>query len=310
MSAAGRGRARLTTTSAAERDPAWSPGGTRIAYAARVGARLRIFVVKPDGTGKVRLTEPAEGSGDRSPVWSPDGTRIAFVSDRDGGFPEIYTMNADGTGLNRLTANVFIDGNPSWSPDGTRILVERCCPDGTSDIVSIDVATHAETNLTNTPASMEFDPVWSPDGTMIAFVAFPVGGDNIDIWAMNADGTNVIRLTNDPAPDLSPDWQPLPICTISGSDGPDAALLGTDGNDVICALAGDDAVLAGLGQDLALGGRGNDRLEGQGGSDVLIGEAGDDTLMGGPDYDVLDGDQGTDTCNRGGQGAFRRLCEL
>jgi Tol biopolymer transport system component len=310
MTAAGRGRVRITATPGPEREPSWSPDGTRIAFVARAAGAFRIFVAKPDGTGKVRLTTQSEGSADRSPAWSPDGTRVAFVSDRDGGFPEVYTMNADGTGQNRLTANVFVDGNPSWSPDGTRILVERCCPDGTSEIVAIDVATHAETNLTNTASSMEFDPVWSPDGTRIAFVAFPVGGDNIDVWTMNADGTNLLRLTNDPAADLSPDWQPLPICTISGTAAADVALGGTDGNDVICALAGDDVVQAGLGSDLVFGGRGNDLLEGQEGSDMLLGEAGDDTLMGGPDYDHLDGDQGIDTCNRGGQGAFRRLCEL
>jgi Ca2+-binding RTX toxin-like protein len=157
---------------------------------------------------------------------------------------------------------------------------------------------------------MDFDPVWSPDGTRIAFVAFPVGGDNVDVWVMNADGTNVLRLTNDPGVDLSPDWQPLPACTITGTETTDAGLLGTDGNDVICALGGDDTVTSGAGHDLVVGGKGNDLLEGQGGSDTLLGEAGDDTLLGGPDYDFLDGDRGVDTCNRGAQGAFRRLCEL
>jgi Ca2+-binding RTX toxin-like protein len=241
-------------------------------------------------------------------VWSPDGTRIAFVSDRDGGFPEIYTMNADGSGVNRLTANVFVDGNPSWSPDGTRVLVERCCKAGSSDIYAIDVATHAEVNLTNTPTAMEFDPVWSPQGTEIAYVAFQTGEGNIDIWKMNADGSGQIRLTNEPAADLAPDWQPDPTCTIRGTGEPDA-LVGTDGNDVICALAGDDVVNAGLGNDLVFGGQGNDTINGDDGSDLLIGEAGNDTLDGGSGFDALDGEQGIDTCIPGPDGAFVRLCE-
>lgn len=312
MTAGGRDRTRLTDTNVAERDPAWSPEGTRIAYAARTSPSgpFRIFVARADGSGRTQVTAQAAGLADRSPVWSPDGTRIAFVSDRDGGFPEIYVMNADGTGVKRLTANVFVDGNPSWSPDGTRIVVERCCPKGSSEIYAIDVATHAETNLTNSASSMDFDPSWSPDGTRIAFVSFQVGDDNIDVWTMNADGSAPLRLTTDPGADLSPDWQPLPVCTINGTAGSDVGLLGTDLNDVICARGGDDSVAAGAGSDLVYGGQGNDALDGQEGSDTLFGEAGDDTLGGGADYDYLDGAGGTDTCNKGGQGAFERLCEL
>ena len=120
-------------------------------------------------------------------MWSPDGSRIAFVSNRAGGFPELYLMFADGTGVVRLTTNSLIDANPSWSPDGTKLVFERCCENGTSDLFTIDVATRAEVNVTAT-AGQEFDPTWSPDGTRIAFVAFEVGQGNIDIWVMNADG--------------------------------------------------------------------------------------------------------------------------
>jgi Tol biopolymer transport system component len=311
MGPSGAARTRVTRTSVVERDPAWSPDGTRIAYAARtsVGGPFRIFVTQPDGTGTTQLTTQPAGDADRSPAWSPDGTRIAFVSDRDGGFPEIYTMNADGSGVNRLTANVFVDGNPSWSPDGTRILIERCCAEGSSDIAAIDVATHADTNLTNSPTFMDFDPVWSPDGAGIAYVSFLVGEGNPDIWAMNADGTSPVRLTTDPAADLSPDWQPDPTCTIRGTSGPDPALLGTEGNDVICALAGDDVVQAGLGSDLVLAGPGNDTVAGEDGADSLIGGADNDALDGGAGFDVLDGEQGIDTCLPGPDGAFTRLCE-
>jgi Tol biopolymer transport system component len=310
MTAAGTGRDRLTSTKVAERDPAWSPTGVRIAYSARVSPEgpYRIFVVRADGSGRTRLTEQAAGSADRAPVWSPDGTRIAFVSDRAGGFPELYVMNADGTAVSRVTNNTQIDGNPSWSPDGTRLVFERCCQNGTSDIFSIDLATRTETNLTASTTHQDFDPVSSPDGTRIAYVSFEVGQGNLDIWVMNADGSAQTRLTQEAGPDLSPDWQPLPICTISGTGAADQ-LLGTDGNDVICPLEGADQVDAGAGADLVDGGRGNDVLQGQGGEDVLLGGGGGDTLGGGADYDVLDGGVGTDTCLPGGQGAARRACE-
>jgi len=312
MTSEGKGRARITSTLVPERDPSWSPDGTRIVYAARTRVRgpFRIFVAKADGGARAQLTTQPAGSVDRSPVWSPDGTKIAFMSDRDGGFPEIYVMNADGTGEHALTANSVIDANPSWSPDGTRLAVERCCAKGTSDIFTIDVLTGIETNLTSSASFMDFDPSWSPDGTTIAFVSFQIDEGNIDIWSIHPDGTFLTRLTEDPAPDLSPDWQPLPICTIEGTGVSDPDLRGTDANDVICAHGGDDVVRAGIGHDLVFGGRGNDSIEGQFGIDVIHGDQGDDLLGGGPDYDLLDGGTGIDTCVRGAQGAFTRGCEL
>ncbi len=213
MTAAGRGRTRLTRTPASERDPSWSPDGTRIVYAARTtpGDPFRIFVANADGSGPVQLTTQAKGAADRSPAWSPDGTRIAFVSDRDGGFPELYVMNADGSGVRRVTVNSFVDGNPTWSPDGLTdrrrtMLSERLVRD------LRDRRRHSGRGEPHEqPSQMDFDPSWSPDGTTIAFVSFAVGEGNVDIWSMNADGSSPVRLTTDAAVDLSPDWQPLPV---------------------------------------------------------------------------------------------------
>jgi len=212
MNANGRGRIRLTTTQTAERNPAWSPNGRLIAFSARTSPSgpSRIFVMTAQGGGRRQLTRQPAGTYDANPAWSPDGTQILFDSNRDGGFPELYVMNADGTRQIRLSFNGYVDANPAWSPDGTMIAFVRCCPDGTNEIYVMNADGTGEVNLTQTTAVEEAQPVWSPDGTMIAYAGLPAGGGNIDVYVMNADGTGQIRLTNDPSPDLAPSWQPVP----------------------------------------------------------------------------------------------------
>ena len=77
---------------------------------------------------------------------SPDG-RIAFESDGDGN-AEIYAMNADGSGVERLTSNSALDDGPSWSPDGRRIAFfsER---DESRSIYAMNAAGSGVTRLTH-----------------------------------------------------------------------------------------------------------------------------------------------------------------
>ena len=97
-------------------EPAWSPEGERIAFAAYVGRdNEEIFVMDVDGSGRTRLTE-IPGNDHWPPTWSPDGTRIAFTSDGNEGRGEIYVMNADGSGLTQLTDDPADDAFPAWRP--------------------------------------------------------------------------------------------------------------------------------------------------------------------------------------------------
>ena len=57
---------------------------------------------------------------EESPRWSPDGKHIAFVSTRNGN-QEIYSADADGKNVKRLTNEPAMDNNPSWSPDGSQL---------------------------------------------------------------------------------------------------------------------------------------------------------------------------------------------
>src|SRR5258708_40108274 len=75
--------------------------------------------MRPDGSGLSQLTNnPAT---DQSPFWSPDAKHIIFSSDRDGR-RDLYVMNANGSGVKRLTVTSRSDENaPAWSPDGKKI---------------------------------------------------------------------------------------------------------------------------------------------------------------------------------------------
>ncbi|HEX7846814.1 MAG TPA: PKD domain-containing protein, partial [Chitinophagaceae bacterium] len=93
--------------------------------------------------------------------------KIVFVSDRDGNM-EIYTCNADGSNVTRLTNNAGADGDPAWSPDGTRIAFIRNMDiygAGNLWIINADGSNPVQRTFTNDAKN----PAWSPDGTRIAF---------------------------------------------------------------------------------------------------------------------------------------------
>jgi Tol biopolymer transport system component len=94
-----------------ESGPAWSPDGTRIAWASEREGKAAVFTMNADGSEARRLT-PLDYESD-DPCWSPDGKWLAFASTKDG-TRELYAMRADGTGLRRLTTLFGMVHTPSW----------------------------------------------------------------------------------------------------------------------------------------------------------------------------------------------------
>jgi TolB protein len=138
------------TTAASSERPDWSPDSRGIAFhsnrdSAPTGTPpfrgSDIYVMDSDGSNVRRLTVTAHGRTTQNPAWSRDGRRLAFDSTRDGESLltdwEIYTMDADGTSIRRLTNDKKPDGHPRWSLDG-RHLVFHSTRDATS-MTAIDV---------------------------------------------------------------------------------------------------------------------------------------------------------------------------
>jgi tetratricopeptide (TPR) repeat protein len=96
--------------------PSWLPDG-RILYSGCLQDKCGIIVMHADGTFPRQVVA---GGSEANPEASPDGQHVAFMSQRDGNW-EVYVVNLDGTGLQRLTHNPNNDGLPTWSPNGQYI---------------------------------------------------------------------------------------------------------------------------------------------------------------------------------------------
>jgi Tol biopolymer transport system component len=136
-----------------------------------------IFVANADGTDLKKITDNPRY--DAEPVVSSDGTQIVFGSQRDGDF-DIYIMNADGSNVRRLTDRTGYDGGPWFSPDSKKIAWRAWYPE-----------------------TEEEKALWKDCMEKDYIVAVP-----LDLWVMDSDGSNKMRLTRNGATNWAPSWHP------------------------------------------------------------------------------------------------------
>jgi uncharacterized protein (TIGR02145 family) len=168
---------------------------SKIAYTCDTTGNNEIFIMDPDGSNKINLTNnPAD---DLWPEWSPHGNKIAFSTNRDGNL-ELYTCDVDGSNPINLTQSSGNEEYFSWSPDGAKITFQSD-RDGNSDIFIMNADGSGLFKLTSTSED-EVDPEWSPDGNYIMFSRDVTPASTTGTWqifVISPDGSNEQRLIDD-----------------------------------------------------------------------------------------------------------------
>jgi len=247
--------------------PVWSPDGSRIVFvrddAGRPLPRVSLWVMRADGSDLMELADGLDGVSEVAwqplPIGDPDPSPVpeAFVRTNgsiyyrvggEDGSSWIESVQPDGSGR-----RFVFEGDPlsvahvAWSPDGTRIAyrnplaedrgIYMANPDGTEPVRLTDGANDGW-------------PTWSPDGSKIAFSstrndpsvgACTSSGDPdflcpTDIYVMDADGSNVTRLTADASAEYDPQWSPdggrIAFVRTRGGTAPAVFIMRSDGADV------------------------------------------------------------------------------
>lgn len=206
---------RLTQGDAGNHQPAWSPDGSRMAFASTREGLLKVFTMNADGSAQVRVT--SDDRIESSPSWSPDGHSLAFFSaDPAGQLSELVILDL------RAGSRVAIRGNgrskgptaATWSADGQRLAFN-----GDNDkaspqvwVVERDGSNAREIGLAFNSRRKGYASI-SPDGRSVAYVADSRPGIDLIITDLETGQSRNLtasgRAVNYEAPTWSPDGKRL-----------------------------------------------------------------------------------------------------
>jgi hypothetical protein len=182
----------------------WSPDGTKLLVGSDSGLQFtgQMYIWKADGSGTLQVIPNTVGFLDGD--WSPDGSKILLTFYEEGS-EWVYVIAPDGTGKRRLAEG----SGGRWSPDGKKIVFGGYAPglgprnfimnaDGTGQVIA------------PWPAGLGFVD-WSPDGSRVLLMG---PGDGLpgqvdeELYSVNPDGTDLVRITYDDIWFLKASWGP------------------------------------------------------------------------------------------------------
>ena len=181
--------------------PSFSPDGKLIYYASTASGASQVVVAGVDGQGFRRVSH--RNAVDVEPKVNPKnpGT-LLFVGGP--GAQQIYRMNTDGVGVERITNGEGEASNPAWNPDGQHIAFSWTSgyAKGDWNIFVMDVGSRQYVQLTHGEGKNE-NPSWAPDGRHLVFASTRSGRSQL--YTMLADGSQVKQLTQQGV-NRSPVW--------------------------------------------------------------------------------------------------------
>ena len=180
-------------------DASYSFDGERIVFQRR--NQLRGALMSMPATGGDPEVLLADEFDNIMPMFRPDGRHIVFVSDR-GGFPGIWELDLGGGAPHQLWSESHRIVDISVSPTNRLVYVPFWHD---TFLFSVDVTTAERRQLTSHTKD-NYGARFSPEGRTIAYHSTREG--NSEIFLHHLDGSPETRITDDPGPDMYPDWSP------------------------------------------------------------------------------------------------------
>jgi Tol biopolymer transport system component len=195
--------------------PNWDPDGHNVIFMADLGDGQAIWQVTANGRHLHKVFTAPPGSGlDDGPAFTPDGRHIVFTRccPQVSGYA-LWEIDRHGRHLRQVTDERVApgvdgpaDGAPQVSPNGRLVAFGHDTAAGVNSIATVRIA-GGPIHVLTSPAFNAQAPNWSPDGGRIVF--WSATSTSANIWAINADGSDLTQLTFDThTADLTPSYSP------------------------------------------------------------------------------------------------------
>jgi tricorn protease len=179
------------TSSAVERDPAWSPDGKTIAYFSDESGEYMLHL--RDDRGETPARRIALGESPNyyfNPVWSPDSMRIAYSDNRG----QLWVLEVASGKSVKVDRNVYhdVDFDSAWSPDSRWLVYTRILANRLRIACLFDTATRKTCAITDGMSDVRF-PVFDKGGKYLFFTASTDVGPAVSVMDLSGFNRPVSR---------------------------------------------------------------------------------------------------------------------